>query len=78
MFIKLGPLLYSNHFSGVHGNYLRKSIELAGLDPNNLPAGDKTKMNFSDGRSKAKTWKDIWGAGQGVGQIDKLAKHCIS
>jgi len=65
-------VIYSNHFSGVHGNYLRESIELAGLDPNNLPAGDKTKMSFSDGRSKAKAWKDIWGAGQGVGQIDKL------
>ena len=65
-------VIYSNHFSGVHGNYLRESIELAGLDPNNLPTGDKTKMNFSDGRSKAKAWKDIWGAGQGVGQIDKL------
>lgn len=65
-------VIYSNHFSGVHGNYLRESIELAGLDPNNLPVGEKTKMNFSDGRSKAKAWKDIWGAGQGVGQIDRL------
>lgn len=65
-------IIYSNHFSGVHGNYLRESIVRAGLDPDNLPVADKNKMSFSDGRSKAKAWKDIWGAGQGVGQIDTL------
>ena len=63
-------IVYSNWFSGVHGNYLRESIERAGLDPDDLPEGDKTRMSFADGRSKPKTWKDIWGAGQGVGQID--------
>lgn len=65
-------IIYSDYFSGVHGNYLRESIVRAGLDPNSLPVGDKNKMSFSDGRSKAKAWKDIWGAGQGVGQIDSL------
>ena len=56
----------------MHGNYLRESIERVGLDPDNLPVGDKTNMSFADGRSKAKAWKDIWGAGQGVGQIHDL------
>ncbi len=65
-------IIYSDWFSGIHGNYLRESIERAGLDPDALPAGDKTRMSFADGRSKAKAWKDIWGAGQGVGQIDDL------
>ena len=65
-------VVYSDWFSGVHGNYLRESIQRAGLDPDNLPQGDKTRMSFADGRSKAKAWKDIWGAGQGVGQIDDL------
>lgn len=67
-----GDIVYSDWFSGVHGNYLRESIVRAGLDPDALPAGDKSRMSFADGRSKAKTWKDIWGAGQGVGQIDDL------
>lgn len=62
-------IIYSNWFSGVHGNYLRESIERVGLDPENLPVGDKANMSFADGRSKAKAWKDIWGGGQGVGQI---------
>lgn len=65
-------IIYSNWFSGVHGNYLRESIERTGLDPDNLPEGDKSRMSFADGQSKPKTWKDIWGAGQGVGQIDDL------
>lgn len=65
-------IVYSNWFSGVHGNYLRESIERVGLDPENLPVGDKANMSFADGRSKAKAWKDIWGAGQGVGQIHDL------
>lgn len=67
-----GDVVYSNWFSGVHGNYLRESIELVGLDPDDLPTGDKGQMSFADGRSKPKAWKDIWGAGQGVGQIDDL------
>lgn len=69
---KAADIIYSNYFSGVHGNYVRESIERAGLDPDNLKDGHKDKMSFADGRSKPKTWKDIWGAGQGVGQIDSL------
>ncbi|WP_409079817.1 NAD(P)H-dependent flavin oxidoreductase [Pusillimonas sp. SM2304] len=65
-------IIYSNYFSGVHGNYVRESIVRAGLDPDNLPEGSAPKMSFADGASKAKAWKDIWGAGQGVGQIDDL------
>ena len=64
-------VIYTNLFTGVHGNYLRQSIVTAGLDPDNLPVADKTKMNFgSGGNSAAKAWKDIWGVGQGVGLID--------
>ncbi len=64
-------VIYSNLFTGVHGNYLRQSIINAGLDPDNLPQADKTKMNFGSGStSKAKAWRDIWGAGQGVGLMD--------
>ena len=58
-------MIYSNLFTGVHGNYLRKSIVNAGLDPEDLPQADKSKMNFGSGSAKA--WRDIWGAGQGVG-----------
>jgi nitronate monooxygenase len=66
-------VIYTNLFTGVHGNYLRKSIVAAGLDPDNLPVADKTKMNFgSGGGSKAKAWRDIWGAGQGVGLMDEV------
>ena len=61
-------IVYTNLFTGVHGNYLKKSIVLAGLDPDHLPQADKTAMNFGSGEgSKAKAWRDIWGAGQGVG-----------
>ena len=60
----------SSLFTGVHGNYLKGSIEKAGLDPNNLPEADKSSMNFgSGGNTEAKAWKDIWGAGQGVGSV---------
>ena len=63
-------IVYSNLFTGVHGNYLRGSIEAAGLDPDALPDGDVSAMNFkSGGDSDAKAWRDIWGAGQGVGAI---------
>ncbi|WP_022672720.1 NAD(P)H-dependent flavin oxidoreductase [Novosphingopyxis baekryungensis] len=63
-------IVYSNLFTGVHGNYLRQSIEAAGLDPNDLPESDPSKMNFgSGGNSKAKAWKDIWGSGQGIGAV---------
>ncbi len=65
-----GDIVYSSLFTGVHGNYLRGSIEKAGMDPDNLPGADKTSMNFgSGGNTDKKAWKDIWGAGQGVGQI---------
>jgi nitronate monooxygenase len=63
-------IVYSNLFTGVHGNYLAPSITAAGLDPASLPEADKSKMNFgSGGNMEKKAWKDIWGAGQGVGQI---------
>lgn len=63
-------IVYSNLFSGVHGNYLRQSIINAGLDPDNLPTADKSTMAFgSGGSSTSKAWRDIWGAGQGVGNI---------
>jgi nitronate monooxygenase len=63
-------IIYTNLFTGVHGNYIRESILNAGLDPDALPESDKTKMNF--GSDKAKAWKDIWGAGQGVGLMDDV------
>ncbi len=67
-------IVYSNLFTGVHGNYLGPSIVAAGLDPRNLPEADKSKMNFgSGGNMEKKAWKDIWGAGQGVGQIASVA-----
>jgi nitronate monooxygenase len=66
-------IVYTNLFTGVHGNYLKKSIIAAGLDPDNLPQAEKTAMNFgSGGGSKAKAWRDIWGAGQGVGLMDEV------
>ncbi|HUB85778.1 MAG TPA: nitronate monooxygenase family protein, partial [Rhizomicrobium sp.] len=65
-----GDIVYSNLFTGVHGNYLRSSVVAAGIDPDNMPVSDKSKMNFgSGGNMKQKAWRDIWGAGQGVGQI---------
>jgi nitronate monooxygenase len=60
-------IVYTNLFTGVHGNYLKGSIIAAGLDPDNLPEGDKSRMNF--GAERVKAWRDIWGAGQGAGQI---------
>jgi nitronate monooxygenase len=68
-------IVYSNYFTGVHGNYLRGSIAAAGMDPDALPAGDKSAMKFGAGArggSKPKAWKDIWSAGQGVGSIDAV------
>jgi nitronate monooxygenase len=66
-------IVYTNLFSGVHGNYLRGSISRAGLDPEQLPQADKTKMNFG-GNAAAKAWKDIWGAGQSVSGIHDIVK----
>lgn len=66
-------IVYSNLFTGVHGNYLRGSIEKAGMDPDNLPESDPSAMNFASGSSrKEKAWKDIWGCGQGIGVVDSV------
>jgi nitronate monooxygenase len=65
-------VVYTSYFSGVHGNYLKPSVRNAGLDPDNLPAGDKTKMSFASDRERPKVWKDIWSAGQGIGLIDDV------
>jgi nitronate monooxygenase len=73
---KAADIVYSNLFTGVHGNYLRGSIERAGLDPDNLPQGDYKTMNFSQNSNgepaKAKAWRDIWGSGQGIGAVQKV------
>ncbi|WP_168452480.1 NAD(P)H-dependent flavin oxidoreductase [Sphingopyxis microcysteis] len=67
---RAADIVYSNLFTGVHGNYLRQSIVAAGMDPDNLPEGDLSTMNFgSGGNTKAKAWKDIWGSGQGIGPV---------
>jgi nitronate monooxygenase len=64
-------IVYSNLFTGVHGNYLRGSITAAGLDPDDLPVSDPSAMNFGSGGSDAKAWRDIWGSGQGIGSVDR-------
>ncbi|RYD42395.1 MAG: nitronate monooxygenase [Sphingomonadales bacterium] len=67
---RAADIVYSNLFTGVHGNYLRQSIVAAGMDPENLPEGDLKTMNFgSGGNTKVKAWKDIWGSGQGIGPV---------
>ena len=63
-------IVYSNLFTGVHGNYLAPSIRAAGMDPENLPVSDASAMNF--GGDKTKAWKDIWGCGQGIGAVNKV------
>jgi nitronate monooxygenase len=66
-------IVYSNLFTGVHGNYLRPSIIRAGMDPDNLPVSDPSAMNFgSGGNTEAKAWKDIWGCGQGIGAVKSV------
>ena len=65
-------IVYSSLFTGVHGNYLKPSIANAGMDPDNLPQSDPSAMDFSDKRNRPKSWKDIWGAGQGIGAIKEL------
>ncbi|WP_142593870.1 NAD(P)H-dependent flavin oxidoreductase [Pseudorhizobium endolithicum] len=62
-------IVYSNYFTGIHGNYLKGSILASGMDPENLPAADPSKMDFDKAVTGAKAWKDIWGAGQGVGAV---------
>jgi nitronate monooxygenase len=65
-------IVYSNLFTGVHGNYLKASIRNAGLDPDHLPESDPTKMNFGGGEGAKKAWKDIWGCGQGIGAVKSV------
>ena len=70
---RAGDIVYSNLFTGVHGNYLRGSIVAAGLDPDALPEGDLKTMDFGGGNgSKAKAWRDIWGSGQGIGAVEAV------
>jgi nitronate monooxygenase len=70
---KAADIVYSNLFTGVHGNYLRGSIQAAGMDPDNLPEGDLKTMDFGGGNSaKPKAWKDIWGSGQGIGAVTEV------
>jgi nitronate monooxygenase len=69
---RASDVVYSSYFTGVHGNYLRQSIAAAGMDPDNLPEGDLSRMNFAGGEGAKKAWRDIWGSGQGIGAIDKV------
>jgi len=68
---RAGDIVYTNLFTGVHGNYLRPSIRRAGLDPDNLPQSDPSKMDFSTSRP-TKAWRDIWGCGQGIGAVTSV------
>lgn len=65
-------IVYSNYFTGIAGNYLKPSISASGLDPDNLPVADPTKMDFDRAASGPKAWKEIWGAGQGIGAVRKV------
>ncbi len=65
-------IVYSNFYTGIHGNYLKGSILAQGMDPDNLPVSDPSKMNFAGGENSAKAWKDIWGCGQGIGAIKEV------
>ncbi|WP_375688311.1 NAD(P)H-dependent flavin oxidoreductase [Pseudooceanicola sp. LIPI14-2-Ac024] len=65
-------IVYSNLFTGVWGNYLKPSIAAAGMDPDNLERSDPSKMNFAENREKPKSWKEIWGAGQGIGAVQDV------
>ena len=72
---RAADIVYSDLFTGVHGNYLRSSIVAAGLDPDNLPKGDYKTMDFGtgdNGGTKAKAWRDIWGSGQGIGAVEAV------
>jgi len=62
-------IVYTNYFTGAHGNYLKPSIAAQGLDPDDLPVSDSSKMNFEAGSAKPKSWKEIWGSGQGIGAV---------
>ena len=65
-------IVYSNYFTGIDGNYLKGSVSRAGMDPDDLPRADPSKMNFDGATSGAKAWKDIWGSGQGVGAVKSI------
>ncbi|MEO0730950.1 MAG: nitronate monooxygenase, partial [Pseudomonadota bacterium] len=65
-------IVYTNYFTGVLGNYLKPSIAAQGLDPENLPVSDPSAMNFEGGSAKPKSWKDIWGSGQGIGAVKSI------
>ena len=66
-------IIYSNFFTGIHGNYLKPSIAAAGLDPDHLPEADPSKMDFDKAETGAKAWKDIWGCGQGISAVKAIA-----
>ena len=68
-----GDIVYSNYITGIHGNYLKASIAAAGMDPDHLPQADPSKMDFETATTGAKAWKDIWGCGQGIGAVTKVA-----
>lgn len=67
-----GDIVYSNYFTGIPGNYLKPSITAAGMDPENLPVADPSKMDFAAATTGAKAWKDIWGCGQGIGAVTEI------
>jgi len=69
---RASDIVYTNLFTGVHGNYLKPSIAAAGLDPDALPVSDPSRMNFGSERQKPKAWKEIWGCGQGIGAVKQL------
>lgn len=69
---KASDIVYSNYFTGIHGNYLKGSITAAGMNPDDLPVADPSKMDFETATTGAKAWKDIWGAGQGVGAVNGI------
>ncbi|MAI44971.1 MAG: nitronate monooxygenase [Hyphomicrobiaceae bacterium TMED74] len=70
-------IVYTNLFTGVHGNYLKGAVRNAGMDPDNLETSDASAMNFGGGTSKPRKWKDIWGAGQGVGAVKSIPKAAV-
>jgi nitronate monooxygenase len=70
-------IVYSSLFTGVHGNYLKASVKNSGLDPDNLPESDPTKMNFGGGEGSKKAWKDIWGCGQGIGAVKAVVPAAV-
>ena len=74
---RAAEIVYSSLFTGIHGNYLRASIAAAGLDPDHLPEGDPTKMDFASAIGGAKAWRDIWGAGQGIGAVREVQPAAV-